>query len=113
MNQVKEEKNSSGEGSGSPRPAPETSYCPTCRAFSVMPNHCDNCGGKLVYRMPDEGVPDFSDWTPYRAVKIMEGEYDIQSKNADHMFYVNGGAFAEWVCSQLNRKRDAETAKVD
>lgn len=31
----------------------EFNYCPTCHMFSVLPNHCDNCGGKLVYRTPD------------------------------------------------------------
>jgi hypothetical protein len=25
----------------------ERNYCKKCRVFSVLPNHCDNCGGQL------------------------------------------------------------------
>lgn len=26
---------------------PSQCYCPTCRNYSILPNHCDNCGGAL------------------------------------------------------------------
>lgn len=25
----------------------ERNYCPSCRVYSVLLNHCDNCGGLL------------------------------------------------------------------
>lgn len=44
------------------KPAPEPSYCPTCNVFCVLPNHCDNCGGRLVVAPAPEGPPPERVW---------------------------------------------------